>query len=72
MGWNFETGDEVIIGINFEEELVYFRRSGRKGNAEFSMKIKNEKVDISVAEMGLKLIVLLQSEGDQVSIIEQP
>ena len=36
------------------------------------MKIKGDKVEASVAEMGLKLIVLLQSEGDQVSIIEQP
>ena len=37
------------------------------------MKIKGDKGgEVSALEMGLKLVVLLQSEGDQVTIREQP
>ena len=36
------------------------------------MKIRGDKGEINTLEMGLKLIVLLQSEGDQVTIRDQP
>ena len=33
------------------------------------MKIRGDKVETSVSEIRLKLIVLLQTEGDQITII---
>jgi hypothetical protein len=32
VGWNFQTGDELTVGVNFEEELVYFRKQSKGTN----------------------------------------
>jgi hypothetical protein len=39
VGWNFEENDIVVIGINFPENYIYFRKEGKKASQEFSMKI---------------------------------
>jgi hypothetical protein len=71
VGWNFEEGEEVVVGINFEEELVYFRREGKRAHQDFTMKLRGEgKGELGVTEAGLRLVVLLQAEGDQVTIQE--
>jgi hypothetical protein len=75
VGWNFEEGDTVLVGINFPANFIYFRREGKKGGGqEFSMKVSAEEVKPELRTLiaeGFKLVVLLQSEGDQVSIIEE-
>lgn len=74
VGWNFEEGDTVLLGINFPANFIYFRREGKKPSQEFSMKVSGEEVKPELKALiaeGFKLVVLLQSEGDQVSIIEE-
>lgn len=71
VGWNFNAGDEIIVGYNFDQEYVYFRKESKqsKGNGkdyEFSLKIKSEdnpKITelTELIEQGLKFIALLQT-----------
>lgn len=39
VGWNFEEGDTILIGVNFQGNYIYFRREAKKPSQEFSMKI---------------------------------
>ena len=39
VGWNFEEGDTVLVGLNFQGNYIYFRREAKKPSQEFSMKI---------------------------------
>lgn len=74
VGWNFEETDIVVIGINFPDSYIYFRKEGKRPSPEFSMKISaaDPKPELkSLIAEGFKLIVLLQSEGDTVSIVEE-
>lgn len=42
VGWNFQTGEELSIGIHFEDELIFFRKQHKGANLEFTMKIRGE------------------------------
>ncbi len=42
MGWNFEEGDTILVGINFPSNYIYFRREAKRPSQEFSMKVSLE------------------------------
>jgi hypothetical protein len=76
VGWNFKAGDMVTVGYNFSEEMIYFRlRKEKNKTQEFMMALTTEDskdkefVRKIVAEQGLKIVVLLQNVGDQITLI---
>ncbi len=77
VGWNFKQGEVVTVGFNYSEQYVYFKLHKEKGKVlEFDMALlaedyaNRENVYKLVEEYGLKVIVLLQNVGDQVTLIE--
>lgn len=73
VGWNFSEGETVLLGINYEQEYLYFQREGNQPSPEFAMKwVPAQTTPLLAAQLeeGFRIVVLLQAEGDQVSILE--
>lgn len=76
MGWNFKQGEVITVGFNYSEQFVYFKLHKEKGKVlEFDMALvaedysNKENMYRLIEEYGLKIIVLLQNVGDQITLI---
>lgn len=77
VGWNFKEGEIVTVGYNFNQQFIYFKLHKEKAKTlEFDMALMSQDYQFKqhilsmLSGKGLKVIVLLQNVGDQVTLME--